>query len=146
MRTMVLLYWFFYKDLSCPFDPFVPDRGDCIHNHLQNPEYSLEKSEFTLLPASICMFDLTPNKQQLETNLSWRAEKDMAAALRSEPWEVFGCATEGKFEELCKSYYPHFTLGTDRLGRPVLVQKARPVEVVSLKTVFQVVVWNCDEI
>lgn len=47
----------------------------------------------------------------------------MAAWLRREPWEVAGCANDATFDALCRTYYPHYTLGTDRLGRPVLVQK-----------------------
>lgn len=47
----------------------------------------------------------------------------MAALKQKEPWEVSGCASEDKFEQLCRTHYPHYALGTDRLGRPVLVHQ-----------------------
>ena len=80
---------------------------------------SLTKQGFAPLPSSPFYFP----ERQLKANLSWRIENHVAAALRAEPWEVSGCASEKKFDNLCKSYYPHYVLGSDRNGRPVLVQK-----------------------
>ena len=57
--------------------------------------------------------------------LSWRIEAGVTAALRKEPWEVSRCSSEETFEKLCQAYYPHYTIGVDRQGRPVLVQKVR---------------------
>ena len=63
------------------------------------------------------------HRAQVEASLAWRVETGVAADQRREPWDVSGCASEEKFDQLCRTYYPHYTLGTDRLGRPVLVQK-----------------------
>lgn len=57
--------------------------------------------------------------------MSWRVKTGVADALRREPWEASRCASKETFEKLCRAYYPHYTIGVDRQGRPVLVQKVR---------------------
>eukprot|EP00903_Cladosiphon_okamuranus_P006946 g6760.t1 len=68
-------------------------------------------------------WDVELTRAQIEASLLWRVETGVAADKHREPWDVSGCASEDRFEQLCRTYYPHYTLGTDRLGRPVLVQK-----------------------
>ncbi|CAM9768164.1 unnamed protein product, partial [Ectocarpus sp. 13 AM-2016] len=68
-------------------------------------------------------WDVELTRAQLEASLSWRVETGVASNARREPWEVSGCANQEAFEELCRTHYPHYTIGTDRVGRPVLVQK-----------------------
>ena len=58
-------------------------------------------------------------------SLSWRVKMGVAAALRRAPWEASRCSDEETFDKLCRAYYPHYTIGVDRQGRPVLVQKVR---------------------
>ncbi|CBN77929.1 conserved unknown protein [Ectocarpus siliculosus] len=68
-------------------------------------------------------WDVELTRAQLEASLSWRVETGVASNARREPWEVSGCASAEAFEELCRTHYPHYTIGTDRVGRPILVQK-----------------------
>ncbi|CAM9323532.1 unnamed protein product, partial [Hapterophycus canaliculatus] len=68
-------------------------------------------------------WDVELTRAQLEATLSWRVESGVAAAARTEPWELSKCASPETFEQLCRAHYPHYTLGTDRVGRPILVQK-----------------------
>ncbi|CAB1110764.1 unnamed protein product [Ectocarpus sp. CCAP 1310/34] len=68
-------------------------------------------------------WDVELTRAQLEASLSWRIETGVASNARREPWEVSGCASKEAFEELCRTHYPHYTIGTDRAGRPILVQK-----------------------
>ncbi|CAM9460561.1 unnamed protein product, partial [Laminaria digitata] len=68
-------------------------------------------------------WDVEQTRAQMVASLSWRVETGVTAALRREPWEASRCSSEETFEKLCQAHYPHYTIGADRQGRPVLVQK-----------------------
>lgn len=56
----------------------------------------------------------------LAENATWR-EKVGAARIRdSRPCEVLGCS-ESTLQHVIKNYYPHWHLGSDKQGRPVLM-------------------------
>lgn len=63
---------------------------------------------------------------QVALNLTWRWSKQIPGPfLGREPWEIVACPNAETFDRMCRLYYPHFLLGGDRLGRPVLLQKVR---------------------
>ncbi|CAM9546778.1 unnamed protein product [Scytosiphon promiscuus] len=78
-------------------------------------------------------WDVELTRAQLEASLAWRVDAGIAAATQREPWEVSKCASAETFEQLCRTHYPHYTLGTDRRGRPVLVQKYGNFDLSKLK-------------
>ncbi|CAM9216226.1 unnamed protein product, partial [Discosporangium mesarthrocarpum] len=88
--------------VTCPAE----DRDVALMRYLRHNKWDVEKTRI-----------------QVEENLEWRLSMDMADLLVTEPWRVVGCADAETFDHLCRSYYPHYFLPSDRQGRPVLVQK-----------------------
>ncbi|CAM9792836.1 unnamed protein product, partial [Phaeothamnion confervicola] len=64
--------------------------------------------------------DFKPHKAvaHIEENIEWRAAQGLRALLAEAPEEVLGCDPEE-----VNRYFPHWNLGPDRMGRPVLCKQ-----------------------